>query len=120
MVQLVHKIFANYTIDPGPFINPNLKGKSTLTTENLLSTVVGVLTLVAFIYFAIQLILAGYAFMSAEGDKNKLDAARNKLTNGILGITIIVVALGLASLIAHIIGLDSIFNLEDMFVKMGL
>ena len=82
--------------------------------------VIGLLTVVAFIYFAIQLILAGYAYIVSEGDKNKMETARRRLTEGIIGLIIIVVAVGLASLIATVTGLGNIFDLEALFVKLSL
>lgn len=97
-----------------------LGSNPTLTLEKIISMVIGLLTVVAFIYFAIQLILAGYAYIVSEGDKNKMETARRRLTEGIIGLIIIVVAVGLASLIATVTGLGNIFDLEALFVKLSL
>jgi len=103
-----------YTLE-GPGIPVKDAATSITLTEKLISSVIGFLTLVGFIYFAIQVILAGYLFMSSEGDKGKMETARKKLTDGLLGIIVIVVALGLVSLFASILGIDKIFDLNNFF-----
>ena len=105
-------------------IGPNPTDTNTATSqlENTLSMVIGVLTIISVIFFTIQLILAGYSFMSAGGDPKKLEAARKKLTDGILGLTIVVVAYGLGALLANLTGIGqgtSVFNLDQMFTKIG-
>lgn len=84
--------------------------------EKIVSQVIGVLTLVAAIYFGIQIILAGFAFISAEGDKNKMEVARKRLTEGVLGLVLVVVAVGFAALVAKLAGITGgpagIFDLQ--------
>jgi hypothetical protein len=104
--------FSGLGIDPGT--------NGTTTLEKLISQIIGVLTIVAVIYFAIQIIIAGYNFISSEGDEKKLEMARKTLTNGILGIVIVIVAVGLVSLIATLAGMPNILDLNAMFTKMGL
>jgi len=105
-----------YKIDP---IKPLPPGKdATSQIESTISMVVGFLTIVGVIYFAIQIILAGYSFLSSQGDKTKLEEARKKLTNSIIGLLVIVVAMGLSALLAGLLGLDNIFDLNQIFDKM--
>ena len=88
--------------------------------EKFLSTIIGVLTVSAVIFFVIQIILAGFGFISSQGDEKKLELNRSKLTNGVMGLFIVVVALGIGSLISKLLGLDSPFDLTKMFTNMGL
>lgn len=84
--------------------------------DNILSTVIGVLTIVAFIFFVLQIIFAGYAFISGQGDPKKIESARKRLTDGILGITIVVIAFGVTALLAKLTGIsENIFDLNTMF-----
>jgi len=115
MDQVNNLLAANYKIT-GPGIVPTGNGVDQL--EKIISNVIGLLTLVAVIYFVIQITLAGYGFMSANGDKAKVEAARKKLTDNILGLTIVVVAFGLGALIASITGLGNIFDLTSIFSKL--
>jgi hypothetical protein len=80
--------------------------------ENILSTVIGFLSIVAVIFFVIQVILAGYGFISGQGDEKKVATARKKLTDSILGLTIVVVAYGVGGFISKILGLSNIFDLS--------
>lgn len=95
----------------GPGIVPNSNSASQL--ETIVSGVIGVLTIVGFIYFAIQIILAGYAFLSSKGESAKLEAARDRLTNGILGIVVVVIAFGLTAFLANLLGIKNVFNLSE-------
>lgn len=99
----------------GPGIDPESQTIATFKMEQILSRVIGVLTIFGVIFFAFQIIFAGYAFISSNGDKNKMEAARSKLTYGILGLTIIAVALGLSSLLANLAGIQNPLDLQEFF-----
>ncbi|MBU1129976.1 hypothetical protein KKE45_01500 [Patescibacteria group bacterium] len=88
--------------------------------EEIISQIIGVLSVVAVIWFTFQVIFAGYAYISSQGDKTKLETARKRLTQGILGLVISLVAIFLASLIATLAGLEGIFDLNQQFTNMGL
>lgn len=105
----------------GPGVTPSTdQGVSSL--ENIISEVIGVLSIVAVIWFVIQIILAGYALLSAGGDEKKIESARSRLTHGVLGLTIVVIALGLGALIASLTGLSTggnIFDLQQLFNNLA-
>ena len=100
----------------GPGLPPDV-GNPAKPLEGFISNIIGIMTIVAVIYFIIQIILAGYSFISAHGDKNKIEAARSRLTNGILGITIVVVALGIGAFIATLLGITDPLNLQNLVPK---
>ena len=85
--------------------------------QTIISNIIGVITIVAFIFFTFQIIFAGYAFISANGDEKKLETSRKKLTNGILGLTIVVVAYGLTAFIANLFGIKDIFNISTFLLN---
>ncbi len=91
--------------------------QATTKASSLISQIIGVLTIFAFIWFGFQIILAGYQFITSSGDPKKAETARKRLTDGIIGILIITIALGMTSLIASLLGAGNIFNLERMFTK---
>jgi hypothetical protein len=72
----------------------------------LISNVIGVLTLIAGIYFLIQLITSGYSWMSSGGDKQSVQTAQKKLTSSVLGLFIVVVAFALSGVIGNLLGLN--------------
>ncbi|HOG37658.1 MAG TPA: hypothetical protein PKZ92_01775 [Candidatus Woesebacteria bacterium] len=100
----------------GPGLKPDLSNPAK-PLEGFLSQIIGILTIVAVIYFIIQVIFAGYSFISAQGNKDKIEAARSRLTNGILGLTIIVVALGVGAFIASLLGIKDPLSIQNIMPK---
>jgi hypothetical protein len=88
--------------------------------ESIISNTIAILTVVAVIFFVLQIIFAGYAFISSQGDEKKLEIAKDRLTNNVLGLFIVVVAVGLGALIAKLVGLPDILDLNKTFNNMGL
>ena len=95
-------------------------GNGTVQFEKVIGQVIGVLTIVAVLYFIFVVIIGGYNFISAQGDEKQIEMARKQLTNGVLGITIVIIALGLGSLIAFLLGIPNILDINSMFSLMGL
>jgi hypothetical protein len=116
----INQLLADVTIPAikGPGIDPGTNG--TLAFEKIVSQIFGVLTIIAVIYFAFQILMAGYNFISAQGDEKKIEMARQSLTNGVLGLVIVVVAVGLGSLLALLAGIPNILDLNTMLNNMGL
>lgn len=110
------KVFA-YELE-GPGIKPTDDSPKQL--ESILSTVIGFLTVIAVLFFVIQIILAGYGFISGQGDEKKIEASRKKLTDSILGLTIVVIAFGLGAFIAKLLGLSDVFNLTTVVETLKL
>lgn len=70
----------------------------------LLSNVFRFTLVVASIFMVIQFILAGYGYLTAEGDPKKVTAAWTKIWQTILGFVIISAAFVLASLVSRLTG----------------
>lgn len=99
----------------GPGIQTSGGSESITQLEKIISTIIGVLTVIGVIYFVIQIILSGYALITSQGDPKQLDTAKKRLTNNIIGLALIVLAYGLGSLIAKLLGMDNIFSLSTIF-----
>ncbi len=99
--------------DPG-------KNNTVATTlgSNLISTVVGVMTIIGIIYFLFQIIVAGYGMLSSEGDKKKIEDSRTRITQGLLGVVIIVMAVTLVSLVGTILGVPNILDLNAILTTI--
>lgn len=110
-----NRILADVTYQPltGPGIQ--VSGDGVTDAEKIIGNIIGVLTVFAVIWFVIQIMMAGYAFITTEGDEKKMEMARKRLTEGVIGLALVVVALGFGSLIAKIAGLGDVFNLTTMF-----
>ena len=116
----INKLLADvsYKTIQGPGIVPTAESGKQL--ENIISTVFGFLTIIGIIFFTLQLIFAGYGFLSSHGEAEKLKIARNRLTNAILGLTIVVVAFGAGAFIANLLGIQYIFNLNEFIGSTSL
>jgi hypothetical protein len=115
-MALLNKIIAAENLITGP--GPKLDGDSAVTFERFISQFIGVLTIIAIIYFTIQIIFTGYAFMSSNGDPKKMEQAKLHLTQNILGLTIVLVALILTTLIGKLFGLGNILEFTTNFNKI--
>ena len=106
---------ATYKLE-GPGLKPNPLNPAE-PVEKFISQFIGILTIIGVIYFVLQIIFAGYAMMSAQGDPKKIEVGRSRLTNGILGLTIVVVALGVGAFIATLLGIENPLNIQNIIPK---
>lgn len=89
--------------------NPGYTGGGT-ALGGLISGLVGALFLAGFLLAFLTLIMGGLNWITAGGDKTKLEEARNQITNAIIGIIIVGAAWAITSLLAKFFG----FNLETL------
>lgn len=74
--------------------------------NRMISTIIGVLTAVAAIWFIFQFIIAGYQWIQSGGEKSNLEQARDKITNSLIGLILVVGAWIIIGIIGKIIGLE--------------
>jgi hypothetical protein len=108
MTQINNKLLA-YTLQ-GPGIKPTANPAAQL--ETIISGIIGVMTIIGVIYFTLQIILAGFTLISSQGDKKRL-------TNSVLGLAIVVLAYGLGALLASLLGMNNIFDLQTFFKQIN-
>ena len=93
---------------------------ATTKFEGYMTTIIGVLTIVGVLWFTIQIILSGYAFMQSAGDPKKLEKAQQQLVQSVIGIIIVVGATIFVGLIVRLLGLGNIFDINNFFEIRGL
>lgn len=76
----------------------------------VISNIIGFLTAVAIIWFVFQFILGAMSWISAGGDAKAVESAKAKLSNAVLGIVVILIALILIGVIGALLKVD-ILNL---------
>jgi len=104
---------------PGPLNLGNLKGLGPLGNfpfsdadpgssllAKTLSLTIGILTLVAFFWFMFILITGGLAWLSSGGDKAKVQEAQKRITNGFIGLIIVLISYFIIKLIGYIFKID--------------
>ncbi len=82
--------------------------------SDFISTAIGLITIIAFIWFTFLMLTGAYGFMSAGGDKQALETARKRITTGIVGVIIVIAAVFIVDLIGELIGIPNILNPADL------
>lgn len=90
----------------GPWAKVEQWGKyePSIILADIISMAIGVMTIGAGIWFLFQVIVAGYNYLSAGGDRERLVNAGRKLTNSIIGLAIVIGAYALIALVGKIFG----------------
>ncbi len=71
-----------------------------------ISNIIGFVTGLAGIMFLIYLIFAGLSWITAGGDKGKVEAARNQMTQAALGLVVVIAAYSIAGVVGRVLGID--------------
>lgn len=103
---------------PGGYETPGRLGEDPGTNPGfalaqVISIVIGVLTVVAAIWFLFKVISGAIGVISSGGDKGKLANARGDITYGLVGILIVVTATIFVSFILELLGIENILNISD-------
>lgn len=90
----------------GTISNPTAFADGPAGFFNFLSAIFKLAGTIAGIYFVIQIIIAGYTYLSANGDEKKTTQAWATIWQSLIGITIVASAFILASAVGKLVGID--------------
>ncbi len=111
MISKIHAADVNFG-DGGGFVTPGGYqpgtdlASNTSAVEKLISNVLVVLTVTAGIAFALWFLMGGLNWITAGGDKGKIDKAKGMMTNGAIGLIIIVVSYAITWIVGSALGLN--------------
>jgi hypothetical protein len=71
-----------------------------------MSNVLVILTLVAGMAFVLYFLLGGLNWITAGGDKGKIDKAKGMMTNGAIGMIIIALSYAITWIVGKALGID--------------
>lgn len=71
-----------------------------------LSMFIGFLTTLAGLMFLIYIIIAGLNWISSGGDKGKVEKAREQMTQGALGLIVVIAGYAIVGIVGRVFGLD--------------
>jgi len=121
------KIFLARTEELGPIrgLGPlGLEGVEKLSAgfvlsrfNQILSNIIGIMTVSAGIWFIFQFLVAGFQWLGAGGDKARVQAAQGRMTSAIIGIAVVVAATFLISLIGRLLGFPDILNPAKILLR---
>jgi hypothetical protein len=86
--------------------------------NKFISGVVGLLTIIAIIWFVFLLITGAYGFMTASGDKAQIETARKKIATAVVGLIIVIAAVFIVDLIGELIGIENILNPAELLKRI--
>jgi cytochrome bd-type quinol oxidase subunit 2 len=87
--------------DPGTDINT-----ATQTFTDIFSNAFGVFTLVAGLMFILYFILGGISWITSGGERDKIEKAKQQMTNAVIGLIIMVAAYGIAFIVGKVLGIN--------------
>lgn len=74
------------------------------------SSVIGIMTVAAGIWFIFQFLTGGFFWMTSAGDKSKLHEARERITNAFIGLLIVVSGWSILALAGQFFGYDILIS----------
>jgi len=86
--------------------NPRDIGEPINFLNKVISITVGFITLIAFVYFVFLFFTAALSWVTAGGDQKKVENAGKQITNGIIGMIVVVSAIFLIDLLGKVLGIN--------------
>lgn len=86
----------------------------------LISSSVGLITVIGIIWFVFIFMSGAVAIITSSGDKGSVEAAKKKITSGIIGITVSVLGLLIVRFVGSFIGIPNILNFSSLFNQLKI
>jgi hypothetical protein len=93
----------------GPFAGKSLSSPLGVLLDYV-SSIVGVMTIFASIWFLFQILYSGYEWISAGGDTKKVASARDRITHAFMGLVIVVGAWSLLAVAGQFFGYNTLVS----------
>ena len=91
---------------PGGYQPGTSLQESTGAIERIISNVLVVVTVVAGLSFILYFLLGGLNWITAGGDKGKIEKAKGMMTNGAIGMIVIAVSYAITYIVGKALGID--------------
>lgn len=90
------------------------------TFARFISTVIGVMTIIAIIWFVFVFITGAIGIISAGGDKQALENARKRISSAIIGLVVVIIATFIIDVIGYLLGFgtNGILDIVSLFNKL--
>jgi len=73
--------------------------------NQVVSNVIGFITIVAGLYFLVQFIVGAFSWLTSSGEKDKIKGAQDRITHAVIGLTLVIAAYALISILGSLLGL---------------
>lgn len=87
---------------------PTDLGETTIlrSVNNSLSFIITALTGLAAVFFLFQFVIGAFNWVNAGGEQKKVQEARDRITQGVMGLVLIVGAYAIVGLIGTVLGIE--------------
>lgn len=92
-------------------------GNGVSVFSNFLSSAIGLLTIIAGIWFIFTFFIGAIGIITAGSDKQALENSRKKIVTGIIGLVVTISAIFVVKLIGTIFGIDFL-NIAGLLGKL--
>ena len=107
----------------GPFGNIGANSDSTaglVGITNIISSVVGFMTIAAGVWFLFQLLFAGYEWMTAGGDTKRIGGSRDRIVHAFIGLVIVVGAWSMLAVVGQFFGYNILIDPGDIINQLTI
>lgn len=91
------------------------EGQGIKAFTKFISSTIGLMTIIAIIWFTFVLITGAIGWISAGGDKAAVETAKKRITNGLIGLVVVVAAIFIIDLVGYLIGIKNILDISNLF-----
>lgn len=81
------------------------------------SSVIGVMTVAAAIWFIFQFMTGGFYWITSAGDKTKLNEARDRIQNAFIGLIVVVAGWAVLALAGQFLGYDIVIQNPNTVIQ---
>lgn len=104
-IQLLAQI-KNPALPKAPILGEPGNTGGGIAIGKLIGNIIGAIMILGFLFAMFYLLTGGLSWISSNGDKAQLEAARNKLTHAIIGLLIIASVWAIMNIVAPFLGLQ--------------
>jgi hypothetical protein len=111
----------------GPFGNnassllgQNGAEKALVQITGAISSIIGIMTVCAAIWFLFQFLVGGIGWITSGGEKTKLAEARDRITHAFIGLIIVIAGWAILALVGQFFGYNIFINPGEVIQQLGI
>lgn len=87
-----------------------------INITKIVSSVIGVMTVAAMIWFIFNFIIGGIQWIASGGDKHNLEQSQQRITNAFMGLLIVAAGWTILALAGKFLGIDTLISAPGKFI----
>lgn len=96
----------NPLFQPGPLTKYSGAAGGGVPLQALFSVILGFFTIIGGFLFLLYFVMGALSWITAGGDKGKIEHARSQLVNAAIGLIVVIVAQFITGIVGGVLGLD--------------